>query len=89
MITLQEVQEIQLCGNEFCSRPNASLAVVFGEFDISDNKSLTEDKPIVEIKVKRITVHPGFNNRTLDDDLAILELENPVRYDTHIGKNNL
>lgn len=70
---------------EIFLRPNASLAVVFGEFDISENRSLEVNYPTVVIKVKQITVHPEFNNRTFDDDLALLELESPIRYDAHIG----
>lgn len=71
------------------SRPNTSLAVVFGEFDISKNNSVNNEKPSIVIKVKQIIVHPGFNNRTFDDDLSILELETSIGFDTHIGKFNL
>lgn len=82
----------------FYFRPHPNLAVVFGEHDISNNHSdavsevdqiIRLKKSAVVIKVKQIIIHPEFNNRTIDNDLALLRLEAPVRFDTHIGKMNV
>lgn len=67
-------------------RPNGSLVAVFGDFDISED---SEPKKSVTIRVKKIIYHPEFNTRTFDNDLALLKLQRPVQYDTHIGKNDL
>lgn len=47
-------------------------------------KNPLEKSPVV-IKVKQISIHPEFNNRTVDNDLALLQLETPVYFDSHIG----
>jgi secreted trypsin-like serine protease len=56
---------------------------VFGEYDISGD---LESKRSVSKNVKRVIVHRQYDAATFENDLAILELESPVRYDTHIGK---
>jgi Trypsin len=61
----------------------ASLVAVFGEYDISGD---LESKRSVTKNVKRVIVHRQYDAATFENDLAILELESPVRYDTHIGK---
>lgn len=61
----------------------ASLVAVFGEYDISGD---LETKRSVTKNVKRVIVHRQYDAATFENDLAILELESPVRYDTHIGK---
>ncbi|XP_055299887.1 serine protease filzig-like isoform X3 [Sitodiplosis mosellana] len=61
--------------------PNGVLVAVFGEYDLSKD---LEPKKSVTIKVKEIIYHPEFNNRTFDNDLALLKLERPIQYDTHI-----
>lgn len=61
----------------------ASLVAVFGEYDISGD---LESKRSVSKNVKRVIVHRQYDAATFENDLAILELESPVRYDTHIGK---
>ena len=35
--------------------------------------------------VKRVIVHRQYDAATFENDLAILELESPVHYDSHIG----
>jgi secreted trypsin-like serine protease len=62
----------------------ASLVTVFGEYDISGD---LESKRSVSKNVKRVIVHRQYDAATFENDLAILELESPVRYDTHIGKH--
>lgn len=64
----------------------ASLVAVFGEYDISGD---LESKRSVSKNVKRVIVHRQYDAATFENDLAILELESPVRYDTHIGNNHL
>lgn len=61
----------------------ASLVAVFGEFDISGD---LEKKRSVTKNVKRIIVHSEYDAATFENDLALLELESPIHYDTHIGK---
>ncbi|CRK97944.1 CLUMA_CG011317, isoform A [Clunio marinus] len=59
----------------------ASLVAVFGEYDISGD---LESKRSVSKNVKRVIVHRQYDAATFENDLAILELESPIRYDTHI-----
>lgn len=63
----------------------ASLVAVFGEFDISGD---LEKKRSVTKNVKRIVVHREYDAATFENDLALLELESPIHYDTHIGGFN-
>lgn len=60
----------------------ASLVAVFGEYDISGD---LETKRSVSKNVKRVIVHRQYDAATFENDLAILELESPVHYDSHIG----
>lgn len=59
----------------------ASLIAVFGEHDISGE---LEAKRSVTKNVKRVIVHKGYDAATFENDLALLELESPVQFDTHI-----
>ncbi|CAO1413529.1 unnamed protein product [Diamesa hyperborea] len=59
----------------------ASLVAVFGEYDISGD---LETKRSVSKNVKRVIVHRQYDAATFENDLAILELESPVHYDSHI-----
>lgn len=61
----------------------ASLVAVFGEFDISGD---LESKRPVSRNVKRVIVHRKYDAATFENDLALLELEHPVQFDSHIGK---
>lgn len=61
----------------------ASLVAVFGEFDISGD---LEKKRSVTKNVKRVVVHREYDAATFENDLALLEMESPIHYDTHIGK---
>lgn len=65
------------------SRFLASLVAVFGEFDISGD---LEKKRSVTKNVKHIVVHREYDAATFENDLALLELESPIHYDTHIGE---
>lgn len=63
----------------------ASLVAVFGEFDISGD---LEKKRSVTKNVKRVVAHREYDAATFENDLALLELESPIHYDTHIGKSD-
>ncbi|CAH0551885.1 unnamed protein product [Brassicogethes aeneus] len=59
----------------------ASLVAVFGEFDISGE---LETKRSISRNVKRVIVHRQYDAATFENDLALLELEQPVKFDSHI-----
>lgn len=61
----------------------ASLVAVFGEFDISGD---LESKRPLSRNVKRVIVHRKYDAATFENDLALLELEHPVQFDSHISK---
>lgn len=61
----------------------ASLLAVFGENDVSNDK---EAKVPVSRNVRRVIVHREYNAATFENDLALLELETPIKFDAHIGK---
>lgn len=54
---------------------------MFGEHDISGE---LEPKRSVTKNVRRVIVNRGYNAKTYENDLALLELESPVQFDTHI-----
>ena len=71
----------------------SNLIVVVGEHKVSKpdknkknaNKNRwTDQEWVQERKVKRIINHPKFNSLLLEDDLAILELDEPVRFDMNV-----
>jgi Trypsin len=62
----------------------ASLVALFGEYDISGE---LETKRSVTKNVKRVIVHRQYDAATFENDLALLELESPIHYDAHIGKD--
>ncbi|XP_063697796.1 serine protease filzig [Culicoides brevitarsis] len=59
----------------------ASLVAVLGEHDISGE---LEAKRSITKNVKQIIVHRQYDPATFENDLALLQLESPVHYDTHI-----
>ncbi|XP_015837473.1 serine protease filzig [Tribolium castaneum] len=59
----------------------ASLVAVFGEFDISGD---LESRRPVSRNVRRVIVHRKYDAATFENDLALLELESPVKFDAHI-----
>ncbi|KAJ8924314.1 hypothetical protein NQ315_007107, partial [Exocentrus adspersus] len=61
----------------------ASLVAVFGEFDISGD---LESKRSISRNVKRVIVHRQYDAATFENDLALLELEQPVQFDSHISE---
>ncbi|XP_045508324.1 serine protease filzig [Colias croceus] len=59
----------------------ASLVAVFGENDISGD---VEPRRPVAKNVRRVIVHRQYDAATFENDLALLELESPVKFDAHI-----
>jgi len=66
-----------------------SLQVIFGEHNlksietIASERGLVERSPVVR-KAKRVVMHPKYNHLTLENDLALIELDSDVDYDQHI-----
>lgn len=54
---------------------------VFGEFDISGE---VESKRSVSKNVRRVIVHRQYDAATFENDIALLELESPIQFDSHI-----
>ncbi|XP_028177828.1 serine protease lint, partial [Ostrinia furnacalis] len=59
----------------------ASLVAVFGENDIASDK---EARRPVSRNVRRVIVHRQYDAATFENDLALLELESPIKFDAHI-----
>lgn len=56
-----------------------------GEFDISGD---LESKRAITKNVKRVIVHRQYDPATFENDIALLELDSAVQFDTHVGKWN-
>ncbi|KAG8316927.1 Transmembrane protease serine 11D [Homalodisca vitripennis] len=59
----------------------ASLVAVFGEYDISGE---LESQRSVSKNVRRVIVHRQYDAATFENDIALLELESPIAFDSHI-----
>ncbi|XKL65412.1 hypothetical protein PGB90_008832 [Kerria lacca] len=59
----------------------ANLVAVFGEYDISGE---VESKRSVSKNVRRVIVHRQYDAATFENDIALLELESPIQFDSHI-----
>ncbi|XP_075988394.1 transmembrane serine protease filzig [Anticarsia gemmatalis] len=59
----------------------ASLVAVFGENDISGDN---EPRKPVSRNVRKVIVHRQYDAATFENDLALLELESPIKFDAHI-----
>ena len=66
----------------------ATLTVVLGDFDISSEMegatSSNKNTMSVTKNVRRVIVHRDYNHQTFENDLALLELETAVEYQSHI-----
>ena len=51
-----------------------------GAHDKSKSESTT-----AEYKVKRIIVHPGWDSRRLNNDIAMFELEKPIQFNKYVS----
>lgn len=58
------------------------MLIKAGEWRLGSDE---EPKPFQIVRVQRIVNHPQYNPATLDHNIAILYLENDIKYDTHIG----
>lgn len=47
--------------------------------------STEEPKPFQTVRVKQITMHPAYQPTNLESDVALLHLENDLKFDRHIG----
>ncbi|XP_031560478.1 A disintegrin and metalloproteinase with thrombospondin motifs adt-1-like isoform X2 [Actinia tenebrosa] len=56
-----------------CVKPDPRLRVVLGEFDVNNR-----DGHEVDIDVAQMCMHPNYDHRTLDYDIALLRLARPV-----------
>lgn len=54
-----------------------------GEWKLGSNE---EPKPFQTVRVKQITMHPAYQPTSLDSDVALLHLENDLKFDKHIGQ---
>lgn len=53
-----------------------------GEWKLGSNE---EPKPFQLMRVRKISTHPAYEPTTLASDLALLHLENDLKFDKHIG----
>ena len=53
-----------------------------GEYDFS---SMLEPLPHIERGAKRKIVHPKYNFFTYENDLALVQLDEPIKFQTHIS----
>jgi len=66
-----------------------SLQVVFGEYNLKNPEMIdtgsgsVESRPVIR-RAKRVIIHPNYNHMTLDNDLALIELDSDVEYERHI-----
>lgn len=58
-----------------------SLVVVLGEHDLN---RLQQNQRVAERKVKRVVIHPNFSRLFLENDIALVELEEPVTFDDNV-----
>ncbi|KOB71469.1 Serine proteinase stubble [Operophtera brumata] len=79
---LQDEVTTENYANEAIDYSNKNL---FGENDISGEK---EPKNPVSRNVRRVIVHREYDALTFENDLALLELESPIKFDAHIVIEN-
>lgn len=53
-----------------------------GEWKLGSDE---EPKPFQTIRVKSISFHPEYQSAIFGRDIALLHLENPLKFDKHIG----
>lgn len=61
--------------SRYKNNPKA-LDLTLGDWDLE----ATNDGPNVEVEVEKITVHPEYSRRTLQNDLAVLKLTKKIQY---------
>lgn len=58
------------------------MLIKAGEWRLGSDE---EPKPFQIVRVQKIIFHPQFQPQTLEHDIALLHLENDIKYDTHVG----
>ncbi|KAI1297158.1 Serine proteinase stubble [Halotydeus destructor] len=58
-----------------------SLVVILGEHDLN---KFAEQEKVEERQVKRIVIHPDFDKTLFSNDIALVELTNPVRFNSNL-----
>lgn len=58
------------------------MLIKAGEWRLGSDE---EPKPFQIVRVQKIVFHPQFQPNTLQNDIALLYLENDIKYDTHVG----
>ncbi|XP_059611208.1 inactive serine protease scarface [Phlebotomus argentipes] len=94
-MVLLETNRSLLCGGAIIERdvvvtaahcvsglPARSVMIKAGEWRLGVDE---EPKTFQIVRVKAITLHPAYNPTNLNSDVALLHLEEKLRYDTHIG----
>lgn len=62
-------------------RPN-DILIKGGEWKLGSDE---EPLPFQLVRVKSITMHPAYQPTALQNDVALLHLENKLKFDKHIG----
>ena len=79
---LVEVGEYDISGpNEMMSTKEMKVKVAIM---INDHRQTNEISNEVYLKVKRVVVHKDYQAPTFENDIAILELENPIERQPHV-----
>lgn len=60
----------------------ATIRIRVGEYDFNSN---SEPYPYVEGTAKRKVVHPKYNLYTYENDLALVQLDQPLRFAPHVA----
>lgn len=66
----------------FCRLNPRDIMIKGGEWRLG---STEEPKAFQIVRVKNVIYHPAYQPTTLESDVALLYLEENLRYDTHIG----
>lgn len=70
---------VKLILNVNSRRPN-QLAVIMGDHD----QTQTDEADHVIASVKRIRLHSNYNPNNHDNDIALLEMHRPIKFQEHI-----
>ncbi|XP_035693354.1 trypsin-like [Branchiostoma floridae] len=56
---------------------------------VGSHNLYSDDDDQENIQVKRVVQHEDYDDRTIDNDIALLELETPITIGSHVGTVNL
>ena len=54
-------------------------------FSVGAHDVRQHEADAVDYQVKRIIVHPGWNTRNLNNDVAMFELEKPIQFNKYVS----